>query len=297
MFERILLVLDDLGDPKIVLPHLRVIARKAESHVVLLKTVPFLETLVEMPSELSPRLEGDDRAAVVYVAGLVEKLKGEGFDVEGFAHIGRSGLSIAAAADRVEASLVIIPSTRAWSRVATLLHATSVPVYVIPPHKVAFRGQTLVPIDRTEHPLDVLSAASALARACRSGMLLLQTWGPDPDAALLEACELLRGQGIPAEVVVRPGEPATEIARACGEFQAGQLAMHSDGKAGGVIDWLLHRLPVPLLVIRQAVAVPPTEAAAFGAPLEIHRETPLGVALWTRRVPANPLLGSGDIGS
>jgi len=99
MFDRILLVLDDLGDPAVVLPHLRVIARAADSHVVIMKTVPFLETLVEMPRELSPRAEGDhDEAAEVYVSGLVEKLKGEGFDVEGFANIGRSGLSIAAAA-------------------------------------------------------------------------------------------------------------------------------------------------------------------------------------------------------
>src|SRR5512144_2507740 len=115
MFDRILLVLDDLGDPKIVLPHLRIIAQAADSHVILMKTIPFLETLVEMPHEWADG--GDDEAAEIYVSGLVEKLKGEGFDVEGFASIGRSGLSIAAAAERVEASLIIIASTRAWSRV------------------------------------------------------------------------------------------------------------------------------------------------------------------------------------
>ncbi len=296
MFDRILLVLDDLGDPAVVLPHLRVIARAADSHVVIMKTVPFLESLVEMPHELSPLAEGDDEAAEIYVSGLVEKLKGEGFDVEGFANIGRSGLSIAAAAERVEASLIIIASTRAWSRVGTLLRATSIPVYVIPPNVVAFRGRTLVPNDRTEGSLDVLGAAAGLALACRSGIILMQGWGPEPEAVLLETCDVLRRQAIPAELILRPGDPSIEIVRACVELQAGQFAMRSDGTAGGVIDRLLHRLPVPLLVVRRALAAPPQSTGAFSVPLQLHAEVPVGVAMWTRRTPSNPLLGSGDIG-
>jgi nucleotide-binding universal stress UspA family protein len=296
MFDRILLVLDDLGDPNVVLPHLRIIARAADSHVILMKTVPFLESLMEMPHELAPDAEGDDEAAEIYVSGLVEKLKGEGFDVEGFANIGRSGLSIAAAAERVEASLIIIASTRAWSRVGTLLRATSVPVYVIPPNAIAFRGRTLIPIDRTEGSLDVLPAAAGLALACRSGAILMQCWGPEPEPVLHEVCEALRRQGIPADHVLRPGDPSIEIVRACVELQVGQFAMRSDGTAGGVIDRLLHRLPVPLLVVRRALVTPAESTGAFRVPLQIHAGVPVGVAMWTHRTPANPLLGSGDIG-
>jgi nucleotide-binding universal stress UspA family protein len=294
MFDRILLVLDDLGDPKIVLPHLRIIAKAADSHVILMKTVPFLETLVEMPHEWD---EGDDEASELYVSGLVERLKGEGFDVEGFANIGRSGLSIAAAAERVEASLIIIASTRAWNRVGTLLRATSIPVYVIPPNAVALRGRTLIPVDRTEGSLDVVPAAAGLALACGSGVVLMQSWGPEPEPVLLEVCEALRRQNIPAELILRSGDPATEIVRACVDLQVGQFAMRSDGTAGGVIDRLLHRLPVPLLVVRRAIVAAPESTGAFRVPLQLHAEHPVGVAMWTRRVSANPLLGSGGIGS
>jgi nucleotide-binding universal stress UspA family protein len=296
MFERILLVLDDLGDPKIVLPHLRIIARAEGSHVILMKTVPFLETLLEMPRELSPGEEGDDEAAEIYVSGLVEKLKSEGFDAEGFANIGRSGLSIAAAAERVDASLVIIASARASSRIGTLLHATSIPVYVIPPSAVAFRGRTLVPIDRTEGSLDILPVAAGLALACRSGVILMQCWGSDPEPGLVQACEGLQDQGITAELVVRPGDPSQEIVRACAELHVGQFAMRSDGSAGGVLGRLLHRLPAPLLVLHRAVKAPPPPLIVSGGPLQLHGKTPAGVAMWTRRPPSNPLLGRGRIG-
>ena len=73
--------------------------------------------------------------------------------------------------------------------------------------------------------------------------------------------------------------------------------MRSDGTAGGVVDRLLHRLPVPLLVVRRPLVASPKSSGAFGVSLELHQKIPLGVALWTRRTPANPLQGRGDIGS
>src|SRR5205823_14125684 len=100
MLDRILLALDETDDWAVLHPHLRMLARPGGSRVVVMKTVPFLETILEMPGELSPEGEGDDEAAWVYVSAVVEALRSEGIETEGFTNIGRSGLSIAAAAER-----------------------------------------------------------------------------------------------------------------------------------------------------------------------------------------------------
>src|SRR5688572_28769672 len=122
MFDRILAALDEPGDGEAVLPHLRTLAQAESSRVMVMKMVPFLETLLEMPHELAPEAEGDDEGAAGYVSAVVEALQAEGIPAEGFTNVGRSGLSVAAAANRVDASLIVMTASRIQERVGSVRH-------------------------------------------------------------------------------------------------------------------------------------------------------------------------------
>jgi nucleotide-binding universal stress UspA family protein len=306
MFDRILLALDEPGDREAVLPHLRMLVRAGESRVVVMKTVSFLETIVEMPHELSPEIDSDDEAGEVYVSAVVEALKSEGIDADGFTNIGRSGLSIAAAAERVEASLIVVAS-QAHSRLAellvggrveTLLHATSIPVYVVPPSAPALTGTILVPVDQTEFSLEAIPTAAALARAARSGLLFLHVLDSETQTALFKARDLALREGVPADLMTRQGDPATKILEVCREIRPRMIVIRSGGSPGGLTHRLLHLSPLPLLVVRRRVSAEGERRDLFGGvPFPAHRTIPIPAALWIHRIPENPLLGIGQIGN
>ncbi|RPH48357.1 MAG: hypothetical protein EHM91_04420, partial [Planctomycetota bacterium] len=131
MFDRMLLVLDESADRERVVAALRPLARVEHAHVFVVLTIPFLETVAEMPHELSSNLAGDDEASDVYVDALVASLRAEGLSADGFTTVGRSALTIHAAAQRVEASLIVLP-TRPYRRLEALIHFARVPVIAVP---------------------------------------------------------------------------------------------------------------------------------------------------------------------
>src|SRR5581483_2728756 len=112
MFDQILAVLDDPEDLGLLLPLLRKFSASMGPRVSLMQSVPFLETLLEMPGELSPGTAGDDAEAAAYIAALAARLRTEGIAAEGFAEVGGSPLTIAAAAERVGASLILLATRR-----------------------------------------------------------------------------------------------------------------------------------------------------------------------------------------
>lgn len=169
MVDRILAVLDEPNDHDPVLTAMRRLARAERARLTLLQTVPFLETIVEMPHELS----GDD-ASGAWVDAMVASLNAEGVQADGFADVGSSALMIAAAAERVEASLIALPS-RPYRRAAALVRLASVPVVVVPP-KPSFDA----PIVATSP--EAAPIATALARAFGVG---IKTVEGEPTARLL----------------------------------------------------------------------------------------------------------------
>lgn len=267
MFDRILVALDDLGDREAVVPHLRTLVRPGRSRVYVVQTVSFLETIVEMPDELSPGPGGDAKGPDRYVAAIAEQLSAEGIPAEGSTHIGRGGLGLAAVAERVDASLIVVVARRRH-RLVELVHGTSCPLYVVPPEGTVLPGGVLVPFDGTAASLEVLPSAAALAPRFGSRIVFLRTSDTSGDVGLAAVRERLSREGLSSRFVVPARSPAAEILRLIRESRA------------------------PLLVLRRPIPLPPPEPGLFPA----QPPSPALVALWTHRIPSAPQLGPEEPG-
>ncbi len=71
--------------------------------------------------------------------------------------------------------------------------------------------------------------------------------------------ERLERRGLPARVVVRAGDPATEILRVAPAEQAGLIAMSAHGRTGlrrvllgSVVEAVVRRASLPVLLVRAA---------------------------------------------
>jgi len=261
MFDRILVVLDELNDREAVLPHLRRFAGACATHLILMKTVPFVDSLMEMPHDLSPEVEADDEE--IYVSALAEALTAEGIDAEGFTNLGQSGLSIAAAAERVDASLIVAVASQPRLRIGPLLAATRIPVCLVPSRGSAPLGRILILFDGTPASLEVLPTATALAQRFSSGIVFLRTVTSPSQVGLAEVRNLLSREGVPSQFVVPAGAPAAEIVR------------------------LVHDSGAPVLIVRQSIP------SVVEMPVSIPSRGPLLSGLGRRRVGANPLDGVG----
>jgi nucleotide-binding universal stress UspA family protein len=218
----------------------------------------------------------------LYVSAFVELLRAEGIAAEGFTNIGRSGLSIAAEAERLGASLIIV-TARSRTQVEDLLDATPIPVWVAPPQTPMTIGPILVPIERNAASQAVLPRAVALARSMRTRIVLFQA----VDTRLVPAREIEKHEVVEPEIVVRQGDAVLEILRASRELGIGIIVAWD----GPVARGLLGLAPVPLLIDK-----PTAPSQREGAPVRISEKVLAPVDLWTRRIPANPLQGLGRLG-
>jgi hypothetical protein len=274
MIEHLLVALDDPDDSEILFPVVRAIARPKTSRVSLLQSAPFLETVIEMPGELSPRLHADDEAAVRYVSALVARLASEGFAVDGFTEIGQSGTSIAAEAERIGASCVLL-ALRHPSRIKTLLSTTSIPVLAVPPGKRLPPAQILVPID-DEASLEAIPYAATLARTFESEIaLVVATTAP---LLLPKARERARHEHVSAEVAVFTDDLVATLLT----LAATMIVMR--GKPEDAVVRLIRETKVPVLLFHRPIHVP---EQVYPAPLHIP------LALWFRKISKSPLEGIG----
>jgi nucleotide-binding universal stress UspA family protein len=267
MFHRILVALDDLGDWEAVVPHLRTLVRPGSSRVYIVQTVSFLETIVEMPYELSPGPGEDASGPDGYVAAIAEKLSSEGIRAEGSTHIGRGGQGLAAAAERVDASLIVVVA-RPRHRLVDLVQGTSCALYVVPPEGTVRPGGVVVPFDGTTASLEALPSAAALAPQFGSRIIFLRTADASTEVGLAAVRERLSQEGLTSRFVVPARSPAAEVLRLVRESRA------------------------PLLILRRPVPLPPPEPGLVpGPPL-----SPALVALWTHRISSAPQLGPEEPG-
>jgi hypothetical protein len=274
MIEHLLVALDDPDDPEILFPVIRRIARPKTSRVSLLQSAPFLETVIEMPSEFSPRLHADDEAAVRYVSALVARLASEGLTVDGFTEIGQSGTSIAAEAERIGASFVLL-ALRQPSRIKTLLSTTSIPVLAVPPGKRVPPAQILVPID-DEASLEAIPYAATMARTFESEIaFVVATTTP---LLLAKARERARREDASAEVAVFTDDVVATLLT----LAATMIVMRSEPE--DAVVRLVRETKVPVLLFHRPIRVP---EQVYPAPLHIP------MALWFRKISRSPLEGIG----
>jgi nucleotide-binding universal stress UspA family protein len=190
VFERILLPLDGSRDWESLIPHLEIISGRAGSEVVVLEAVSFLETLIEMPSELGGKdlgPSGDTNFAERYVAAIVDLLRSKGLKARGLTQIGSDVATIASVARRQRATLIALavrerggfPTSLRRTVAEQVLRAAPAPIYAVPARTTepeapppAPEGVVLVPVDGTGLSLQVLPAATEFCR-CFSSRLLL----------------------------------------------------------------------------------------------------------------------------
>ena len=268
MFDRILLVLDEPGDLETLLHYVRGLARPGKSRVTILKTVPFFETIVDMPSELAPEADGDVESEEAFVTAIAEALKADGIDAEGSTIVGHSGLAIAAAAERVGATLIVV-GAQPLPRNESLLHAVSIPLVAVPSAARVLGSRIL-------STPEALPGALQMADAFRSEIILLHLPGSGARPP---------GAAVVADLLVCSGNPAAEIERAFEKLGIGMIAVSSEGSPDELTRCLLREAPLPLLVVRRA----PRRDEPESSPPKV-------VDLWRRRrTSANPLEGVGQV--
>jgi len=277
MFDHILLALDEPGDPALLLPLLRRIARRNGSRVTVMQSAPFLETIVEMPAELSPGSHADDEvSAELFVHAMVAHLRGEGFVADGFTEIGQSGLIIAAAAERIDASLIVLALRHPnWLR--SLHRIARVPVLAVPAARRRVSSGVLVAIE-DERSLEAIPYAAALARAFHGGLIFVAS---EREGLLVEAREAAVREAVPTEATLLSDDLAATLLTLSGALIVLRTASEE------LSAQLVQKSRLPLLLVRRPIALP-----AQGLPPQSER-LQLPLALWTRRVSPNPIGGFG----
>ena len=274
MFNHILLALDHPDDPRTLLPHLRRIARAEQARVTVMLSVPFLGTIVEMPAELSPQHHGDEDTAEAFVEALAAHLRSQGIEAEGFTDVGRSALTVGAAAKRIDASL-ILRALRRPSLVQELFRTSPVPVLAVPVGRRRRSPQVLVPIENAGS-LDVIPHAAAMARIFRAGITFVAA---EKHEMLPRARDVAQREWISTEVTLVADDLASTLLELTGVL----MVMRSPSPE--MATRLIRESKVPLLVVRRPPPLP-----EFDVPIPIESPT----RLRSRRVPFNPLEGIGE---
>lgn len=276
MFDHILLALDEPGDPGVLLPVLRRIARPDRTRVTVMQSAPFLETVMEMPAELSPG--SDDESAELFVHSLVEHLRGEGFVVDGFTEIGQNGLIIAAAAERVQASLILL-SLRHPSWIRALHRIARVPVLAIPVGPRRSSSNVLVGLEN-ERSLEAIPYAAAMARAFRGGVTFIAS---EQEALLVQAREAAGREQVPTEATLLSEDVPTTLLT----LSAAMIVLRATSEE--FLARVVEKARVPLLMVRRPIPLPepspPEVAGSESAPLPLASR---------RRYPSSPIRGFGE---
>lgn len=168
--DRVLVPLDGAETSEAVLDRISPLSRAVSGEILLLRVVPFLETLVALPEDLSADLFQPDLAhAWSYVNTVAERMKADGLDVRGLAVLGPPAGTILDVARGEQATLIAM-STRARSRLARLafgsvaskvLRGSRVPTLLSPPSAVTLTGAgTWLSVG--EPPRDVLRLSRRL---------------------------------------------------------------------------------------------------------------------------------------
>jgi nucleotide-binding universal stress UspA family protein len=272
MLERILVPLDGSPRAEAILAHLRQLLLRKDSEV-------FLVRVIEPPLSLNAResaglLEERRTEAKGYLQALKARLEDAGARVDARMGEGYPAEAILEAAKAVGASLIAMSShgrsgIDRWafgSVTEKVLRASDVPLLVVRffaagSGEAAPYRRILVPIDGSDHSLQVVQPAGELAALFGADVVLVHVVDPESPSAPMPQIEraqgILRELGVKAEVEVRQGDPATEILSVATQRSVDLIALASHGRTGmsrwvlgSVAEKLLRTSSLPTLVVR-----------------------------------------------
>ena len=301
MSERILIPLDGSALAESVLIQVRRLLSRSEGELLLLQVVtlpPAAESDAGEPLDLLWA------RATEYLQNVAGRLSSEGLRVRSRVVEGFPANQILEAAKKEKVTLIAMSThgrtgLSRWvfgSVTEKVLRASPVPVLAIP----SFLGiggdavprdakempfqKILAPIAAEELSLEVLPPLAELARKFGSTVRLLHVCeGPEcavPTHEMREAFEVLRREQVPAEPLLKQGDPAVRILETCREEGADLIAMTTHGRSGiprwlmgSVAEKVLWASNVPLLVVRPAKKGARTRPALKAArPVEFHTD-------------------------
>lgn len=246
MFSKVLVPLDGSANAEAVLPHVLPLVRKGGGELILLRVVPEVPEVDALtpPAELIRDAESYLRALnfdarrIVRVGPVTDVIR----EVSGAASLiamsthGRSGIS----------RLLFGSVTE------EILRTASKPLFVARAPADREIRTILVPVDGSAHSLAVLDSVRASARLLGARVVLLHV-NPEPSWSRNEMARIADELGVPATILERSGDPASEILRVSADL----IAMSTHGRTGvkrwvlgSVTEKVLRSSEVPLLIVR-----------------------------------------------
>jgi nucleotide-binding universal stress UspA family protein len=281
--SRILVPLDGSSTAEAVLSHLRRVARRHESGILLLHAAPYVPI-------------GGEEEIEKYLRRVSFQLTNDGYPSRYKVRRGLAAETILQTAAEEGTTLIAMTTHGRTGAARWVLGSVAEKVLQASPHPVLVtrsfpatqsRGKLesrpirniIVPLDGSRFSLAVLDPLLDFVRPVDAHVHLLHVTDPtpydgkweSPDETLKQADHRLREACVPASIDHRKGDPGEEILKAAAETDADLIAMTTHGSSGpsrwvfgSVTAKVLRSSPVPLLVVRHAVPVAPRPSAAIG---------------------------------
>jgi len=282
MIERIVVPLDGSLTAEAILPHGRRILQRHDFEVILVRAV------VPAPAENSILVaDASTLGAREYLHGVQERLDREGVRVQSEVRVGSPiGVILDVVEDRKSTMIAMathgstgLKRILLGSVAEAVLRKSPVPALVVRPFWTSEEAQTddverrpirnlLVPVDGSDLSSAVVPSALEFAGLFDARVVLLRVLEPRKKAAeageVEEAKSHLQGigrlferKGVDTLQIVEKGEPVEEILKTARFHGADLIAMTTHGRSGisrlvtgSVTEQVLHRVPMPLLVVR-----------------------------------------------
>lgn len=271
MLKYILVPLDGSKLAEIALPAAIELARKIDGVLCLLRVVPQMPAVIDVPLEIDMV---DTEEAEKYLDATSDRLSKRGIPLLLAIRHGRPAQEIMDYAVEVQAN-VIVMTTHGRSGVGRLamgsvaeevVREASCPVLLLRQETAApvyFR--ILVPLDGTPGSEAILPVVSDIARLYESEIILVHATKTAPvtgepvEEYLARVAESIRDMGIHTSILFEEGEAQAVILDAIREFQPDLIAMTTHARPvlgqviyGSVAAGLLHHAAKPLLLYRYA---------------------------------------------
>jgi nucleotide-binding universal stress UspA family protein len=281
MLERILVPLDGSSLAESVLTQVRQLLLHKDSEVLLIRVVPHPPST---EADIMQPLEKMRAAASEYLRAIEEGLSSQGARVRRRVAEGFPAAAILDAAAKENATLIAMSThgrtgLSRWvfgSVTEKVLRGSPVPVLAVPSFTTEGRElpfkRIVVPIAAADRSLEALPAVLELAPLFAAQVFLVHACEGEGCSVevpqMRKAYDRLHQAGIPAEPLMKQGDPAAQILEASRDAGADLIAMTTHGHSGlsrwvlgSITEKVLRASRVPILVVRTAKRARLAEAA------------------------------------